>query len=166
MIICIKIGTKESIKTESRSWTTSHFVLFEGSEETEHVKTTIYYLTPIEIYVDKLDSYIRCNGQVSEMNIDFVPFITRNAISVSSLSELTGMVVEENLLKGVSGYLGESALLMPKLRAGLYAFIGEDTNNGCHSFKYERIEFTGRQDGLTLARTIKAITHETIEHSY
>lgn len=166
MIIYIKIGPKEIIKTESRSWTTSHFVSFEGSEETRHVITTTIYSTPIEIYVDKLDSYIRCNGQVSERNIDFVPFIARNAISVSSLADLTGMMVEENLLEGVSGYFEEYALPMPKLRAGFYAFIGEETNNGCHSYRYERIEFIGRQDGLALARTIKAITHETTEYSY
>ena len=158
MIICVKIGERETIKTESHSWTTSRFTWGEGYQETDHVRTTTFFSTTIKLYVDNLDSYVRKNGLTSDLEIGYIPSINTNPLC---LSGLTGMMIVSNYRPSWT-----IAAPIPGLSAGLYVYIQDEGQAENHSFLYERIKITDCIDNLLLARTIIAKTSEQNEVSY
>ena len=158
MIICVKIGEREIIKTKSHSWTSSHFTWGEGNQETYHVLTTTFFSTTIKIYVDNIDSYINKKGQTSDLEIDYIP-----SINDKRLSDLTGMMIVSNH-PYQSWPSWEKIIPIPALSPGLYAFVN-DIQADSHSYIYERIKITDKIDNLFLARTIIARTIETYEES-
>ena len=162
MIFCVKIGERKTTKTETQTWTTSHFTWGEGSQQRDHMRTITYYTTTIELYVDNIDDYIRKNGQTSDLTIYYIPNISDNPLC---LSDLTGMMIVYNFIISSWQTWAQNSPIAA-LGAGLYLYIKDDGHAENHKFVYERIKITDCLDNLILARAITAITSETKHSDY
>lgn len=160
MKICVIIGEKKLIGTDTRSWTTSHFTWGEGTQYTDHYETTYHYLTEISVYVDDLQNYLDMNGLTSDADFSEVP-------TIYSLGKLTGLTIQLNQPYPTFSPMAGGLRIIPCLETGWFAYIGtEGTNDRQRSFIYRKIELTQSCDNMALVRKIKAYTHESEESSY
>lgn len=150
MIICVIIGEKQLLGTETRSWTTSHFTWGEGNQETDHELTITRYLTEISVFVDDVQSYLSMNGLTDDAVLDEIP----NPSYYLSLSKLTGLNIKSDIL--------------PRLEGKFFAYVGAEAgaNDKQRYFSYRKIELSPSCDGLTLIRKIKAYTTDQHEEVY
>lgn len=164
MKICVKIGEKELLGTDTHSWTTSHFTWGEGNQETEHVRTITRYLTKISVYVDDMQTYLKMNGLTTEAVMNEIP----NPLYHLSLSKLTGFNIKSNNPYPYFRPLSGSLRTISCLEGDFYAYVGTEAgvDDKQRSFYYRRIELVQSCDNLTKVRDIKAYTQEEHEEMY
>lgn len=161
MKMCLHIGEKVFLGTDTHTWTTSHFTWGEGLQETDHVQSITRYLTEISIYVDDKKAYLDMNGLTTDAVMNEIP-------TVLSLGKLTGLNVLSNQPYPTLNPMAGGLRIIPCLSTGFYACIGSEAgvSDKQRSFLYRRIELIQNCDNLTLVRKIKAYTQEQHEEMY